>query len=120
MNTENVTTYVTNPQATGWGATWNGRPVVRLPVTAQTFTGGGAGLTGIPIAGVSGLQTLLDGKLNTNGVTAGNIAAAGGLTNAAAFQPALTNSTTFQSGVYFGTNGVFFTPADGTIRWILV
>jgi hypothetical protein len=37
----------------------------------------------------------------------------------AAFQPALTNSTTFQAGVYLGTNGVFFTPADGTNRWIL-
>jgi hypothetical protein len=65
------------------------------------------------------LTSTLAGKLNTNGLTAPIIAAAGGLTNAAAFQPALTNSTTFQAGVYLGTNGVFFTPADGTNRWIL-
>ena len=26
------TVYVTDPQATGWGATWNGAPVVRLPL----------------------------------------------------------------------------------------
>ena len=31
----NVTNYVTNPTATGWGETWNGRPVVRLPVYAD-------------------------------------------------------------------------------------
>jgi hypothetical protein len=40
--------------------------VVRLPVTAQTFTGSGSGLTNIPIAGVSGLTDALDGKLGTN------------------------------------------------------
>jgi len=77
-DTLNVTNYVTNPQATGWGATWNGRPVVRLPVTSDLFAGSGTGLTNIPIAGVTGLQGALDGKLNTNGLTAPIIAAAGG------------------------------------------
>lgn len=43
-----VTTYVDNPTATGWGATWNGRPVVRLPVSADTFYGNAAGLTNFP------------------------------------------------------------------------
>jgi hypothetical protein len=37
-----VTNYVTNPTATGWGATWNGRPVVRLPLY-----GSGVSLTGV-------------------------------------------------------------------------
>jgi hypothetical protein len=67
--TPNVTNYVTNPQATGWGATWNGRPVVRLPVTSDLFIGSGAGVTNIPIAGVTGLQGALDGKVATNGMT---------------------------------------------------
>jgi len=31
------TVYVTNPQATGWGATWNGAPVVRLPLYADAI-----------------------------------------------------------------------------------
>jgi hypothetical protein len=74
----NATNYVTSTTATGWGATWNGRPVVRLPVYSDLFTGSGAGVSNIPIAGVTGLQGAMDGKLNTNGVTAGIIAAAGG------------------------------------------
>jgi hypothetical protein len=32
-----VTNYVTNPQATGWGATWGGMPVVRLPLYADAI-----------------------------------------------------------------------------------
>jgi hypothetical protein len=32
LATNQVTNYVTNPQATGWGATWGGMPVVRLPL----------------------------------------------------------------------------------------
>lgn len=31
------TVYVTNPQATGWGATWNGAPVVRPPLYADAI-----------------------------------------------------------------------------------
>jgi len=34
--------YITNPAATGWGATWNGQPVVRMPIAADTATIGGA------------------------------------------------------------------------------
>jgi len=52
----NVTNYVTNPTATGWGATWNGRPVVRMPIFADAVT----------IAGTN-LQTTLAGKLDTTG-----------------------------------------------------
>jgi hypothetical protein len=59
----NVTNYVTNPQATGWGATWNGRPVVRLHGYFDGVTVGGTNLT-----------TLLAGKLNTN-ATPGSIGA---------------------------------------------
>lgn len=41
----NVTCYVTNPQATGWGVTWNGRPVVRLDGYFREITVGGNTLT---------------------------------------------------------------------------
>jgi len=46
--TTNVTNYVTNPTATGWGTTWNGRPVVRLPVYSDGFYGSALGLTNFP------------------------------------------------------------------------
>jgi hypothetical protein len=69
LNATSVTNYVTSSTATGWGATWNDRPVVRLPVTSDLFTGSGAGLTNVPIAGVTGLQGALDGKVPTNGMT---------------------------------------------------
>ena len=36
--TPNVTVYVTDPTATGYGATWNGRPVVRMPLFGDTLT----------------------------------------------------------------------------------
>ena len=50
------TVYVTDPQATGWGAVWNGAPVVRPPlygsnVTAQAFTLGGDTITEWPAGG---------------------------------------------------------------------
>lgn len=35
QNSPGVTNYVTNPQATGWGATFGGKPVVRLPLYAD-------------------------------------------------------------------------------------
>jgi hypothetical protein len=52
------TVYVTDPQATGWGAVWNGAPVVRPPlygsnVTAQAFTLGGDTITEWPSGGGS-------------------------------------------------------------------
>ena len=83
-------------------------------------TGSGAGLTNIPIAGVTGLTDALDGKLSTNGVTAGIIAAAGGVTNGMPQTLTMTNLTTMADGVYgVGTNGVFFT-RSGTNYWILL
>ena len=50
--------YVTDPQATGWGAVWNGAPVVRPPlygsnVTAQAFTLNGDTITEWPSGGGS-------------------------------------------------------------------
>ena len=58
------TVYVDNPQATGWGATWNGAPVVRpnlygSNVTAQAFTLGGDTITEWPTGG--GATNITDG-----------------------------------------------------------
>jgi hypothetical protein len=52
------TVYVTDPQATGWGDTWNGAPVVRpnlygSNVTAQAITLGGDTITEWPEGGGS-------------------------------------------------------------------
>ncbi len=38
LETPNVTVYVTNPTATGYGDTWNGAPVVRMPLSADKLT----------------------------------------------------------------------------------
>jgi hypothetical protein len=53
----NVTNYVTNPTATGWDTTWNGRPVVRMAVYSDSFVGNGAGLTNITAAQVGAATT---------------------------------------------------------------
>jgi hypothetical protein len=66
FDSPNVTNYVTSSTATGWGATWNGRPVVRMPVTADLFIGSGASVTNIPIAGVTGLQDALAVAVTNN------------------------------------------------------
>jgi hypothetical protein len=54
-STPNVTNYITSSTATGWGSTWNGKPVVRLPLFGSlTLTNG---------------TTISDGVLNgTNGI----------------------------------------------------
>ena len=64
-----VTNYVTNPTATGWGATWNSMPVVRMPIESErvnagtvitigdtssgTFTLGGSTIASWPTGGSS-------------------------------------------------------------------
>ena len=65
--TQPPTVYVTDPQATGWGAEWNGAPVVRPPmsgsnVTAQAFTLNGDTITEWPAGGATNI---------TDGVTSG-------------------------------------------------
>lgn len=46
-----VTIYVTNPQATGWGATFAGMPVVRLPLYTDAITLNGDTITEWPAGG---------------------------------------------------------------------
>jgi hypothetical protein len=69
------TVYVTDPQATGWGDTWNGAPVVRPPlygsnVTAQAFTLGGDTITEWPEGGGSVPYTDWTGTVTPVGGTA--------------------------------------------------
>ena len=57
--TTSVTNYVTAPTATGWGATFGGQPVVRLGVTADSYTLGTDTITewpgGVPEAPADGV-----------------------------------------------------------------
>ena len=60
-----VTVYVTNPQATGWGEKLGGMPVVRLPlyasnVTAQAYTLNGDTITEWPSAITKGIYSSVD------------------------------------------------------------
>jgi hypothetical protein len=111
VNAPNVTNYVTNPQSTGWGTTWNGRPVVRLPVYADTFQGSASQLTGCP----SGAQPLVSGAIITN--NANDVT----FSNATIYNLSgvLTNGTRFGDGKINGTNGVYWAK-NGTNYWILL
>jgi hypothetical protein len=71
---DNVTNYVTSSTATGWGATWNGRPVVRLPLYADALTVGGTNLATL-LASKLGTNATPDsiGAISNNGVTINGI-----------------------------------------------
>jgi len=111
-----ITNYITNPTATGWGATFGGMPVVRLPLYASNFTAAGVGaiptndarylasitnITGAAIIAAGGLTNVSTAAVIAAGgltnVTVGQIGAAGGLTNLSAAMIAsaggLTNVT---------------------------
>lgn len=77
LDSPNATNYVTNPQATGWGATWNGRPVVRLPVYADEYWRNGTNLTDLLAAKVSTNDTRYLATL-TNTPTLQQVVNAGG------------------------------------------
>jgi hypothetical protein len=67
--------YVTDPQATGWGAVWNGAPVVRPPlygshVRAQAYTLNGDTITEWPAGGGSAPYTAWTGTVTPQNGTA--------------------------------------------------
>ena len=74
------TVYVTDPQATGWGAVWNGAPVVRPPlygsnVVAQAYTLNGDTITEWPSGGGSVPYTAWTGTVTpVNGTATVTIA----------------------------------------------
>jgi hypothetical protein len=88
----NVTNYVTNPQATGWGSTWNGRPVVRLPVYADSFYGSGSGLINISAGQVGAVSNTPAGIAAAGGVTNGQVIAAASNANFATWAGSATNA----------------------------
>jgi hypothetical protein len=53
-----VTNYVTDPTATGWGVTFGGMPVVRLGVVADSYTLNGDTITEWPTGGSGGITNL--------------------------------------------------------------
>jgi len=63
-----VTNYVTNPQATGWGATLGGMPVVRPPLYADAIYQAGE-----PVATTGHVAQAVAGKVDTDGGTATNL-----------------------------------------------
>ncbi len=70
INPNQVTIYVTNPQATGWGATFGGMPVVRLPLYADAITLNGDTITEWPSGGGSVPYTDWTGTVTPVGGTA--------------------------------------------------
>jgi hypothetical protein len=86
-----VTNYVTDPTATGWGATFGGMPVVRLGIVADTVTAGAVFISGDVEAG----SVTLGSETRTNWPTGGS-----GTTD----HSALSNLTWTASG-HTGTAG---------------
>jgi hypothetical protein len=86
-NAPNVTNYVTSPTATGWGAIWNSRPVLRLSVYADNFAAAGVGAVATNdaryLACVTNGGATINGSPITNGasftITGGG--SGGGLSN---------------------------------------
>jgi len=71
-----VTNYVTNPQATGWGATLGGMPVVRLPLYGDRIYQGGelVATTGHVAQAIAAIpEPDLSGKVDVSGGAASNL-----------------------------------------------
>ena len=80
LSSTNVINYVTNPTATDWGTLWNDQPVVRLGVTADSFTLGTDTITEWPSdVDLSGyVQTNHNGNVSISGaLSAGSVSSAG-------------------------------------------
>ena len=107
----NVTVYVTNPQATGWGATWNGVTVVRPPlygsnVTAQAFTLNGDTITEWPAGSSSVPYTAWTGTVTPQNGTATVAYAHGNMPVLVVPNGVGTTYVTVATGTYEATSGV--------------
>ena len=103
------TVYVTDPQATGWGATWNGAPVVRPPlhgsnVTAQAYTLNGDTITEWPSSG-SVPYTAWTGTVTPANGTA-TVTIAHGNMPVLVVPNSGTTRVTIATGTYAATSGV--------------
>jgi predicted nicotinamide N-methyase len=114
-DTPNATNYVTNPQATGWGTNWNGRPVVRMPVYADEYWRRGTNLTDL----LSAKQDTIAGTVVTNGgsgasltgITAAQVGAVA--SNDARYLASVTNAGAFINGNAI-SNGANITLSGGS------
>lgn len=115
----NATNYVTNPTATGWGTTWNGRPVVRLPLY-----GSGSNITGITPNQIGAVSNSPSGIAQAGGVT--NVSINGQLfsvVNGVA-TGAVASGSSGGGDIYGASNNVFATSTPITvntnaqIRWL--
>jgi hypothetical protein len=100
-----VTNYVTDPTATGWGATWNGRPVVRLPLYTDSLTLAGTNMT-----------TLLAGKVDA---TPAGISAAGGLIGQADIVATYTNTSALSMTATVGRAHCWTLTSTGTASIVI-
>ena len=102
---------MTDPQATGWGATWNGAPVVRPPlygsnVTAQAFTLNGDTITEWPAGGGSAPYTDWTGTVTPQNGTATVTYAHGNMPVLVVPDGGGTTHVTVATGTYAATSGV--------------
>jgi hypothetical protein len=115
--------YVTNPQATGWGDTWNGAPVVRPPLYADEIWQNGERVPSVAaIQGIvySNSVSALTIYTNASGAATSWWQVASGVTNSGTFASgtpgAITNG---QSRVSFGAVEVpgrpNFNPSDSAL-----
>ena len=93
------TVYVTNPQATGWGAEWNGAPVVRPPLYADAIYQAGE-LVATTGHVAQAIASQLPGIVYSNSVSALTIYtnASGAATSWWQVASGVTNSGSFASG----------------------
>ena len=100
-----ATNYVTNPQATGWAATWNGRPVVRMPLYTDELRVKGTNLTDMIAAATNPIPSWIAAATNPiPSQTAAAIAAAMTPAGIAAAGGIVTNSIPGPGCTYLGTS----------------
>jgi hypothetical protein len=115
-STPNVTNYVTSPTATGWTNSWNGRPVVRLPVYADNFYGSGTGITGITAAQVGALSNNQQGVVL--GLASGTTAARPLETNHVATKKYVDDLLSASAIFYVSSNTII--TGDGKTNFVYV
>ena len=72
FDTPNVTNYVTSSTATGWGATWCGRPVVRLPLYTDELRVRGTNVTDMITAATNPIPSWITSATNATWIATTN------------------------------------------------
>jgi hypothetical protein len=115
--TPSVTNYVADPTATGWGATWNGRPVVRLNTYAnESYVGPSAGTNRGVYASLTNLEAQIAGKVDA---TPAGIAAAGGMIGQADIVLTYTNDSAISMTATVGRAHCWTLTSTGTASIVI-